>query len=416
MQLALVHTQDSAPRPPAGQPPRSEGFDELLAAVATAQAATTGLVTSATEMTQSTELTARQARLAEQTAEHRQKAADRAATRGADPGSVERGVVRARHERLSAHKADAAEQFRAGEAKFSVADTTSDSRPQSPQSEVLNRPADAEPLRLQNAVEAGAKPAVEAPKLSEQPNVQSVASSRAPASSVVDIASAGRAVADVARTPSPAEAIGRLLAGRAAEPAGRVSAAPPTAGGQDVGQQHSRAAERGTERAGQARDAEASQRSDTTRQADFARIIRALKLQAGTKSSSAVIRLDPPELGRVRIDLRMEEDLLSIRVEAATQKGRELLQSRIRELVESLAEHNIRVGRLEVVAVEDRAGLSGSPMDQSGAAPMQEFSKGSSGEDRRSDRRSDRREDADPAVPDEDELVAALDARLDIRV
>lgn len=412
MQLTLVSTQDNKHQPPRGQTARPDGFNELLAAVAAAQVAGAGLTTSATKVSQSTELTARQARLAEQTAEHRQNAADRAATRGADPGSVERGTVSARHERIVAHKAEATEI-----ARQVVRDAQPDlgaaaDRPQRAPANAPNAPAVAELLHLSSQTESAAAKPSDAPKLTAQPEMQAPSPVSTPAPPPAGVASTGRAVAEAVRTPSPAEAIGRILAGRAAEPGGRVTTASSTTAGQELGQQQSRAADRGATRTAQAKNADAPQRSDTTRQADFARLIRTLKMQAAGKSSSAVIRLDPPELGRVRINVRMEDDTLSVRVEAATQKGRELLQSRVQDLLDSLAEHNIKVDRLDVVAVEDGRGWSGSAEHHAGASPMQEFNR-SGGDERRSDRRSD--PDTDSQSEGE-ELAAALDARLDIRV
>jgi flagellar hook-length control protein FliK len=325
---------------------------------------------------------------------------------------VERGVVSARRERILAQRAESGSQVQAREVKTTDEKIAADRPPQA-QPKGHSRFPESDRPRSVDLAESSVRPAAEALKSDAKPSAPEPGAIKASALPAAESAPAARVVADAIRGPTPAEALGRVLAGRPAESVGRVAAASPATAGGEAGQRQAGTASRTAERSAPNKNSESAERGDSARRADFARLVRSLKVQAGAKSSSAVIRLDPPELGRVRINVRMEENALSVRVEAATAKGRELLQSRIRELVDSLAEHNIRVDRLEVVAAEDGSGLSGSHGNPSGSAPME----GMGANANREDRRSDRREGEESVETLEDEtLAAALDSRLDIRV
>jgi hypothetical protein len=89
-------------------------------------------------------------------------------------------------------------------------------------------------------------------------------------------------------------------------------------------------------------DAEAAARSA------FDRLVRSIRLRTGTHHSSARLHLDPPELGRMLVDIRLAGDELRIDVRTETSQARELLYERAAQLRAALEQHGIQVGRFEV--------------------------------------------------------------------
>jgi len=88
--------------------------------------------------------------------------------------------------------------------------------------------------------------------------------------------------------------------------------------------------------------------AETSPQENIDRIVRVLRAHVGDRESQVRIQLDPPELGRVRIDIRMRGDVLFLNVETDTAAGRELLSSRLTELREALQQQGIVVERANV--------------------------------------------------------------------
>jgi flagellar hook-length control protein FliK len=78
---------------------------------------------------------------------------------------------------------------------------------------------------------------------------------------------------------------------------------------------------------------------------DLARVLRS---KVGARHSNMTIRLDPPELGQVRVDVRMRDEAMTVRFEAQTQAGHDALQGRLRELTGALEQQGVRVDSVEV--------------------------------------------------------------------
>lgn len=78
---------------------------------------------------------------------------------------------------------------------------------------------------------------------------------------------------------------------------------------------------------------------------DLARVLRS---KVGARHSNMTIQLDPPELGRVRVDVRMHDEAMTVRFEAQTQAGHDALQGRLRELTGALEQQGVRLDRVEV--------------------------------------------------------------------
>lgn len=64
--------------------------------------------------------------------------------------------------------------------------------------------------------------------------------------------------------------------------------------------------------------------------------------------TSAVLRLDPPELGMLRLRLDLEKESLTLRIEAQSSAAHELLRSEMKELRRSLEAAGLQVERIEI--------------------------------------------------------------------
>jgi flagellar hook-length control protein FliK len=82
-------------------------------------------------------------------------------------------------------------------------------------------------------------------------------------------------------------------------------------------------------------------------------IIQSLRVAWSRGVGEARIRLDPRQFGDVSVSLRVEAGQVVARVQADAPAVREWLQSNQRTLQVGLAEHQLRLGRLEVVAPGD---------------------------------------------------------------
>ena len=176
-------------------------------------------------------------------------------------------------------------------------------------------------------------------------------------------------------------------------------------------------AKAGTQAAATTTSPEPAQRSA------FEQLVRSLRMNVGRQRSTARLHLRPPELGRIRIDARMDGQRLEILVQTETAAARELLRSRVAELQTALEQHGIKIDRLEFAPT----GLQ-NQQDSTGA-----FAGAGDPDTRRSAFRHDRERAAsrgeanritagDESAPSVDEgeaepiSSAAAETRLDVRV
>ena len=87
--------------------------------------------------------------------------------------------------------------------------------------------------------------------------------------------------------------------------------------------------------------------------------------------SDAIIQLDPPELGKLKIDLHLEGDRLEARIFAETQESRRLIETHLPELRQALGEN-----RLEHVDVRVESGSWGSARGDGHQGPRQQANGG----------------------------------------
>jgi flagellar hook-length control protein FliK len=93
--------------------------------------------------------------------------------------------------------------------------------------------------------------------------------------------------------------------------------------------------------------------------------IAARVLSAGSARGvqHATLQLDPPELGQMRIDIRLREHGMTLRIDADHLAAARMIESRVSELRDSLAAHGIRVERCEVTLRPPEAPHANSGQD-----------------------------------------------------
>lgn len=78
---------------------------------------------------------------------------------------------------------------------------------------------------------------------------------------------------------------------------------------------------------------------------ELAEIVRG---RVSQQHSNMVLKLDPPELGKVRIDVDLRQGMLTVRMEAESQAGKDALESRLTDLKHTLEQQGVRVDRMEI--------------------------------------------------------------------
>lgn len=77
-------------------------------------------------------------------------------------------------------------------------------------------------------------------------------------------------------------------------------------------------------------------------------LLRVLKARIGRRDSSTTIRLDPPELGRLQVDLRLRDSVLQVRIEAESRMAHDLLRQDMDALRDGLKLAGLDVDRIEL--------------------------------------------------------------------
>jgi flagellar hook-length control protein FliK len=127
----------------------------------------------------------------------------------------------------------------------------------------------------------------------------------------------------------------------------QANPANPMASVQPTGGVIARSATAASRPSGSSASAEDSP-SDTAERAQFAqRVARALAA-AADRGGAIRLRLHPPELGSVRLELTVRNGAMTARLETETQSARAMLLDNLPALRERLAEHQIKVERFDV--------------------------------------------------------------------
>ncbi len=84
------------------------------------------------------------------------------------------------------------------------------------------------------------------------------------------------------------------------------------------------------------------------RTAAVEQIVEAARAQVGARRSQVTLQLEPPELGRLRIEVQVRDSAIGIQVRAETRVAHELLQSRMGELRRALESQGMTLDRAQV--------------------------------------------------------------------
>jgi flagellar hook-length control protein FliK len=87
-----------------------------------------------------------------------------------------------------------------------------------------------------------------------------------------------------------------------------------------------------------------------TSDANLERILRFIQTRIGRERSTAVLRLEPPELGTVRLRMELRDQQLSLDVQTRTAAARQLLSDQVETLRRSLEAAGIHLERVEIRA------------------------------------------------------------------
>lgn len=179
---------------------------------------------------------------------------------------------------------------------------------------------------------AASPPAAQVQSATGRPNASN---SQSPAQQVAQLMGASRVgEAESVRAPSSSAA---AAAGR------QATADPKTAGRSSTG---GRADANSSARPSAGTD----ERVGNTARSAFDQLVRSIHLQSGARRSFARLQLDPPELGRMHINVRVEGAQLRIDIRTETAAARDLVAARAAELTAALQQHGINVERFDVTA------------------------------------------------------------------
>lgn len=93
-------------------------------------------------------------------------------------------------------------------------------------------------------------------------------------------------------------------------------------------------------------ESDADQRAENVQ-----RMLRVLRGSLMRDKSSTVIRLDPPELGSLRLEMNLRKDAMDLRVGAESDAAREMLKDELETLRNGLQAAGIRLDRVEVYSL-----------------------------------------------------------------
>ena len=90
------------------------------------------------------------------------------------------------------------------------------------------------------------------------------------------------------------------------------------------------------------------QQAESTSDANTERILRLINARIGKDRSVATLRLDPPELGKMKLHMDLRENQLALRIDVETDAARRLLTEQADALRRSLESTGIHLERIEV--------------------------------------------------------------------
>lgn len=108
--------------------------------------------------------------------------------------------------------------------------------------------------------------------------------------------------------------------------------------------------------------------------APFERLLRFVKLQANKDSASATLRLDPPELGRIRVEMDVKDDEVRLKINSQNEMAHRMLSENADTLRHALEASGVRVAELEIRPIPEAPSAPGFDADeaQTETRPQQE--------------------------------------------
>jgi flagellar hook-length control protein FliK len=123
------------------------------------------------------------------------------------------------------------------------------------------------------------------------------------------------------------------------------------------------------------------------------------------------VRLSPPELGSLRIEISVQHGVLHAKLEAETPTARNLLLDNLPALRERLAQQDMRVEKFDVEVRRDNGGQTGGNGAQDRQADQSAWRDGN-----RRDRPTADRQSSTARAPRVTPAARISDAELDVRI
>jgi len=217
-----------------------------------------------------------------------------------------------------------------------------------------------------------------------------------------------------------AQQVAQLLASSRAGDVESIRPVQPASGlsgqnaskGQHNGPQPGSVGQQGRAGPGEASTSHAGVKAEPAQRSPFEKLVRAIRLQTGVKSSSARMHLHPPELGRLHVELRVDGDKIQIDVRTETDSARDLVYERAARLTQALERQGIHVGRFDVTT--DPPGSEQDAGQGTHDAPVADEQRGDHGMARRDVPVDGTHEPA--SFDTEAEVEVVEETRLDIKV
>lgn len=173
--------------------------------------------------------------------------------------------------------------------------------------------------------------------------------------SITNLAGSAQATAQVAGQSSPSAAIAAASAAEATQPSSAALTGTSPAGegkASTVAPAEARSGSaQGASRSAKAQTPEKQENTapDDDRSAEnVQRMLRVLRGAMLRERSTTVIRLDPPELGLLRLEMDLRKNAMTLRVKAETDAARDLLRGELDLLRNGLQASGIRLEQVEI--------------------------------------------------------------------
>ncbi|MBN2445926.1 MAG: flagellar hook-length control protein FliK [Phycisphaerae bacterium] len=160
------------------------------------------------------------------------------------------------------------------------------------------------------------------------------------------------ALASLTRIPTAAPAVSEISAAANATTGSTTNSSSSTGAAKTSGDTQAvsgiRAATRSAERAASTTKTSSTDTASRKDETTTERIVRFVRMHIGKENSRATMRLDPPALGKIRVDVQQQQNVVTLRIDTQNDVAHRLLSNDLDELRHSLEAAGIRVERLEV--------------------------------------------------------------------